>query len=43
MKVKVKKTGQTVEVYKHGSRNAYVDAHNCTTEYKPEEVDVVYT
>jgi len=40
MKVKLK-TGEVVEVYKHETRNVYVNAKNCTTEYSIEDVEVI--
>jgi hypothetical protein len=47
MKVKVKATGTVINVYKHANRATYVDAVNCTDEYKvidkskPNEVEKV--
>ena len=41
MKVKVIKTDEIVEVYKHSERSVYVNSDNCTTEYKATEVKLV--
>ena len=35
MKVKIQKTGETVEVYKSKVRNTFINSDNCTTEYEP--------
>jgi len=40
MKVKLK-NGNVVEVYQHANRNTFVNAVDCTTEYKKEEVQIV--
>lgn len=41
MKVRIKKTGQVVEVYKHRYRSSYINADDCTTEYKSEDVELI--
>ena len=38
MKATVRKTNQTVEVYKHKERGTYINFNDCTTEYKKEEL-----
>lgn len=38
MKVKIKSTGDIIEVYKHRERSTYINANNCTDEYKKEEL-----
>ncbi len=40
MKIRTKE-GNIVEVYKHAYRNTFVNAQDCTTEYKKEEVTIV--
>lgn len=40
MKVKLK-SGEVVEVYKSKNRNTYINADDCTTEYKVEEVELI--
>lgn len=37
-KVKIKASGQEIEVYKHSERGTYVNAKDCTTEYKKEDL-----
>ncbi len=41
MKVKVKSTGAIIRVYKHSERGTYVNAENCTTEYKLDELEIL--
>jgi len=41
MKIRIKSTGETVEVYKHRERSVYVNAKDCTTEYKKEDAEVI--
>ena len=38
MRVKIIKTGEVIEVYKSSLRGTYINANDCTTEYKAEEV-----
>lgn len=41
MKIKIKSTGQEVEVYESKNRDTYINADNCTTEYNIKDVIVI--
>lgn len=36
--VKVKKSGETIKVYKHKTKDIYINSIDCLTEYKKEEL-----
>ena len=33
------KTGKEISVYKHRERGTWINAHDCDTEYKPNELN----
>ncbi len=40
-KVKHLPTGKIIKVYKHIQRGTYVNADDCTTEYKKEDIKIL--
>ena len=41
MKVRIKSTGEVIEVYKSKERGTLIDADDCTTEYQTTEVEIL--
>lgn len=40
MKVKIKKTGKVIEVYKSKERGTFINSNDCTTEYDTKDVEI---
>lgn len=41
MKATIKKTGKQIDVYKSKLRNTFINSEDCTTEYKPSELNLI--